>query len=233
MAVIALKDYRLDPESASTGLAPFDIALASGDVCAVQTDTPDLGHQLLRAVAMNLDPVSGEYYFDGVLLSPRRYGEWLQYRRRVSYIGPFSALISNLSILENLLLSRYYYENDLDATLSEDVAGLCHAAGLGAKLTLRPAELTPLSRRIAIAIRELSREARLIVLDHTEDLLGHTAFKRLLDRIQTLQGQGVPVIMMSEGDSPIRRMTNRSVVIAGGRLLEGVAPPEEQMPERH
>jgi len=229
MAVIALKDYRLDSESGAPGLAPFDIALASGDVCAVQTDIPDLGHQFLRAVAMSLDPVSGEYHFDGVLLSPRRYDEWLQYRRGICYIGPFSALISNLSIRENLLLSRYYYENDLNVSLSEDVAGLCHAAGLGAKLALRPADLTPLGRRIAIAIRELSREARLIVLDHTEDLLSHAVFNLLLGRIQTLERRGVPIIMMSEGDSPIRRMTNRAVTIAGGRLSEAVAPSDEQM----
>lgn len=233
MAVIALKDYCLAPENGTQGLAPFDISLASGDVCAVQTDTPDLGHLFLRAVAMILDPLFGEYHFDGVQLSPRRYDEWLQYRRRISYVGPFSALISNLSIRENLLLSRYYYENDLSVPLSEDVEGLCHAAGLSAKLALRPADLTPLGRRIAIAIRELSREARLIVLDHTEDLLGHAAFKLLLGRIQTMQRQGVPVIMMSEGDSPIHRMTNRTIVIAGGRLREAVGPADGQMAPRH
>jgi ABC-type sugar transport system ATPase subunit len=218
MTEIALTDYFLAPDGTAPALAGFDVAFSSGDVCEIRTDLADHGHQFLKAVAMITPPVSGEYRFDGVLLSRRKYPEWLQYRRRICYIGPVSALVSNLTIRENLLLSRIYYENNLRLSLPKAVLQLCQAAGLSGNLSSRPGDLNPLGRRLAIAIRELSRDVALIIMDHTEDLIGHSTFRLLLERIRGLQQHGVPVVVMSEGENPIRRMTNRWVVITDGRL---------------
>jgi len=229
MAVIELKNYCMPAEDTEPALAPFDFFLAPGDVCTIQTDATDIGHQFLKALAMISPPVSGEYLCDGHTLSRRRYDEWLQYRRRICYIGPVSALISNMSIRENLLLSRFYYENDLSVALSADVKRLCQAAGLGAKLSARPGELSPLDRRIVIAIRELTREASLVILDNPEDLAGHHTFDLLVDHLRGLHRQGVPMVIMSEGDNPIRQMITRSVTIIGGCLREDERTLAEQI----
>ena len=225
MAFIELKNYHMPPDSAANVLAPFDFSLDQGDVCAVQADISDLGHQFLNALSMISAPMSGEYCSGGRCLQRQRYPEWLQHRRRVAYIGPVSALISNMSIRENLLLSRFYYENDLRLELSEEVTQLCHAAGLGSKLSLRPADLNALERRIAIAIRELTRDVSLVVLDNTEDLIGHPTFRLLMAHLRRLHRKGAPLVMMSESENPIRQMINRCVAIVGGHLRERACSP--------
>lgn len=220
MAVIELVNYQVAATDGTSRLAPFDFSLDAGDVCAVQTVDADLGHQFLGAVAMMNPPDGGEYRCGGRPLSRRRYTEWLAGRRNVGYIGPTSALISNLSIRENLLLSRYYYENDLRVDLPPDVLQLCHLVGLASKLSVRPSALNLLDRRIAIAIRELSRDLTVLVLDNPEDLMGHPTFHLLMDRLRGLHRQGVPMLMMSDGENPVRRMITRTVTIIGGQLRE-------------
>lgn len=219
-AFIELKNYRMPSENTETALAPFDFSVAEGDVCTVRADMPDPGHRFLGALSMIGVPLSGEYRFGGHILTRQRYGEWLRYRRQIAYVGPESALISNLSIRENLLLSRAYYENDLNLALSAEAARLCQDAGLSDKLSTRPADLSLPERRVVIAIRELTRDVHLVVLNNPEDLIAQQAFRLLMALLQRLHRQGVPLVMMSSGENPIAQMVNRSLSITGGQLRE-------------
>lgn len=219
-AFIELKNYQLPSGNAAAAMAPFDFSLAEGDVCTIEAEIPDLGHQFIDALSLISVPIAGEYCFDGRFPSRQRYGEWLRCRRQIGYIGPLSALISNLSIRENLLLSRAYYENDLHLKLSAEATQLCNDGGLGGKLSTRPADLSLPDRRIAIAIRELTREVRLVVMDNPEDLIGNQMFRLLMTPLRRLNRQGVPLVIMSDGENPIAQIVTRRVTISGGRLLE-------------
>jgi ABC-type lipoprotein export system ATPase subunit len=66
-------------------------------------------------------------------------------------------MISNRTIRENLLLSRFYYENDLSIDMDETMALLCRDAGLSDDLERRPSELNDSELMKTIAIREMGK----------------------------------------------------------------------------
>jgi len=220
MAIIELTSVRIFANGANAVLAPVDLRLSAGDVVEVKTDAPDAAHALLKSLALMAVPESGEYTLEGAPMDPARYGQWLRGRRRIGYIGPMSALISNLSIRENLLLARSYYENRLDLDLADDVASLCNAFGVADKLDFRPSLLNPLDARIFIAIREVTKEAAILVVDNPEDLVGHPGFHLLMAHIQSAVDGGTALVFYTEGKNALHELTTRRFVIKAGILEE-------------
>jgi len=148
------------------------------------------------------------------------YQNLLEYKKQIGYFGPDAALVSNLTVRQNLLLSRAYYENRLDLDLDDTVKDLCDAFHLTEKLDLRPTALSPLDIRAAIMIREISKPLIFFIMDNPEDLIGQPGFDFLVTRIEHRTAAGMPLVMLSENDELIDRLTDRTVQIPGdGRKL--------------
>lgn len=225
MNLLELSDYALPAIGSGYGLSGCDFSLGSGDVCLVESDNPDDAHTFLRGLASLEHPLKGSYKLKGQKRNIGKYGEMLCCKRLIGYVAPDAALISNLSIRQNLLLQRYYYENDLDIDLDDDVLQQCEKFGIMDKLDKRPANMNSMEIQAAIIIRELSKRPELLLLNQPEDFIGHVKFDLIVEIFNQLIADKMPVVFLTYDRRLMRRFANMKVLISHGFVTTEVIKP--------
>jgi ABC-type lipoprotein export system ATPase subunit len=218
MAIIEMSDYTLAPQGSGHGINGFYFALFPGDVCAVDAKIPDDATMFLRSLATLIRPVKGTYRYDGKRMNLASYKDTLDCKPKIGYIAPDAALISNLTIRQNILIQRYYHENDLTIDLDDRLQTLCDVLGICSKLDMRPADLNTMESQMAIVIREISKKPQVLLLDRPEDFIGHAKFDILVEIFNDWITKKKPVVFLSYDRRLIRRFANRKVLITNGAL---------------
>jgi len=211
--IVTLENYELNDTTTESWLHNFNFGLTPGEACSISADYPDNAHLLTSALATLIRPDSGKYIFMDTTLDFSNYLNLLEYKKQIGYFGPDTALLSNLTVHENLLFSRAYFENALDLDLDDNVKDLCDAFHLTDKLDLRPTALRPIDIRVAIMIREFSKPLKLLIIDSPEDLISHPGFNFLVKKAENMIASGMPLVLLCENDALITRLTDRAVRI--------------------
>lgn len=217
MPLIEMANYDLAPIETGQGLKGINFSLSPGDVYAVESKIPDDAHLFIRALATLTRPNKGTYYYDGKPIDFSK-PEAIACKRKIGYIAPDAALISNLTIRQNLLLMRYYFSNDLTIDLSEKQKALCRSFGLDAKLNKRPAQLNAREIQAVIVIREVFKKPELLLLIQPEEFIGHENFDQMTLLFNDWTAASKPVVFHSYDRRLIRRYAKRKVVISGDAL---------------
>lgn len=218
MDTVELKSYSLAPIGKGLGLRPFDFRLSPGDVCSVICDLADDAHLFGRAVATLENPTGGEYRFKGEKVDFSSYLNLLPYKRKICFISPDSVLIGNRTLRENLLMSRIYFENNAHVELDDKMQQLCRLFQIEAKLDARPASLDKEDVRLAVIVRELSKDPELIILERPRDHLGYNRFGTFLDLLKTFHASRIPMVLVSSDEVLSREFSNREFIIKDGAV---------------
>jgi ABC-type ATPase involved in cell division len=218
MALIELSDYVLAPIGIGNGLKEFNFSLSMGNICAIQTDSPDDAHLFLKAVATLEYPLKGVYRFMGQRLDFSVYNNLLSIKKKIAYIAPDSAMISNRTVRENLLFMRSAFGDSLYFELDQKTLRWCRLFNLQDKLDMRPAMLNRQDVQIAITIREFAKSPKILLLERPEDLIRHSKFPVFIEILDDMVLSGLPVIFISYDKDFIKKFSNRTIRIAGGTL---------------
>lgn len=218
MPLIELSDYILPSYGSGYGIHQFYFALSKGDVCAIESTHPDDATLFLKALATLIRPVKGTFRYAGQQKDLGNYRNLLDYKQRVGYIAPDTALISNMTLRQNLLIRRYYFENNLSDRLDDQARDLCSSFNILDKLDQRPTALNAMEVQAAIVIREIMKKPELLLLNRPEDFIGHTNIEILGQMFNDWVAKRLPVVMISYDKRFIRRFANRKVLITNGSL---------------
>lgn len=232
MHLLELTHYTLAARGTGDGLSDVAFTLDEGDVCAVESANPDDAHLFLKALTTLIRPIRGNYIFKGKSHDLRNYREMLGCKKKIGYVSRDAALISNLSLRENLLLQRHYYENRFDIDLEAEVLSLCSDFELTEKLDKRPSELNTMETQAAIVIRELSKKAEMLLLSQPEDFIGHAKFDLLITLFNQLIDTHLPIVFLSYDQRLVDRFANRHVMISNGALNDAAADAAGKMPSQ-
>ena len=213
VSLIELSDYSIAINSSKKGISDFYFTLAPGDVCYVHADLQDNAHGFLRALATLIYPLKGIYRYNGEKLDFTDYRNLLSIKRKIGYIAYDAAMISNLTVRQNLLLGRFFFENRLDIDLTETVKEMCDHFGLIDKLDVMPAQLNSIDRQVAIFIRELTKLPEIILLDRPEYFTGHARFDRLIQFFQKMVKEGITAVFNSYNTEFITEFATRKIEI--------------------
>ena len=189
MPLIELISCRVAPLGSGNGLSGVDLTLEKGEVVAVDADEPDDGRLLLRALATLNPPTAGTFRFEGKALDFADDRRLLPVKRNIGYVGADMAMLSNRTLRENILTMRYYFENSLSIDLDEDTVDLCRQLGIEKGLDRLAAQAEPVDLHRAIAVRELSKKPKLMLLDRPEEIIGRQSFRLLLQRLETSENE--------------------------------------------
>ena len=218
MPAIRLTHYTLPSKGLTQEWQPFNFGLDSGDICAIETDSASSARLFLRALATLITPESGTYFFANDRVTFGDYRNLLPYRRKIGYIAPDAAMISNRTVRENLLWGRYYFEDSLALALEPEVEDLCRRFNIYGQLDKRPAELSPRDLRVAIAIREITKAPAVLAMEMPEDFIGTGDVDAF---VQVLSDSVIPsagIVFFSHHATFNTIFANQRVSIADGRL---------------
>ncbi|WP_372680151.1 ATP-binding cassette domain-containing protein [Desulfosarcina sp.] len=193
------------------------LAVYHGDVVAVLTDSPADGRHLLRVMATLAQPERGEYRFNGKIMDLKDYRQCLEVKRQIGYVAPDAALLSNQTLRENLLLSRFYAENDLSIALDNTLDSLCEGAGLSRMLDRRPSVLSDGELLKAIAVREMGKAPAVMLIDRPENFMEISENDNIFNHLRNMIGSGTAVVFVSHHSEMIG-LANRQLTVAGGEI---------------
>jgi ABC-type lipoprotein export system ATPase subunit len=217
MPIIEITDLVLVPPGRGRQYRTDRLSIAPGDVIAIVSDIPVDARPLLRVLATLDPPAGGRYRFDDSIVVWNDYRASLSIKRRIGYVTADAAMISNMTVRENLLLARYYFENRLDLPLDEHVARLCEAAGIAQHLEQRPAVLSEAELLKAITIREMAKAPMVMLVERPENFMDITEDDAIFETLKAMVLSGTAVVFYSRN----HRMTdlaNRQLILAGERI---------------
>lgn len=214
--MINLIDYTIDFPEGDGSFNKLNFTLSRDDAFAIIADSPDQAHMFLKVLAMLVKPVSGDFYFKDKKVDFSDYRNLLLCKKKIGYIASDSAMIGNISIRENLLYTRYYFENSLSLSLDETAKKLCKNFGIYDKLDIRPPGLRSVDLRIAIAIRELVKSPDILLLERPEDFIGHANFVFFAEVLRDMVLNQTPLVFISYDKDFIEEFSNKKLFLTDG-----------------
>ena len=215
--IIDIADLELAPLGKSRHDDSQRLAVAHGDVIAILSDSPMVGKHLLRVLATLERPERGEYRFHGKMVDLKDYRQCLAVKRQIGYVAPDAALISNRTLRENLLLTRFYSENDLTIDIDHTIDSLCRGAGLSQMLNQRPSVLSDGELLKAIVIREMGKAPAVMLIDRPENFMESSENDSIFNHLKTMVRSGTAVVFFSH-NTKMNGFANRQLTVSGGEI---------------
>ena len=216
--MINFVDYTIDSLGEDCGFNKLNFVLSGNDAFAINADFSDHAHIFLKALAMLVRPVSGDFYFKDKKVDFSDYRNLLSLKKKIGYLASDSAMISNITVRENLLYARYYFENSLSLSLDETAKKLCDNFGIYDKLDMHPGMLRSEDLRIAIAIRELVKSPDILLLERPEDFIGHANFDLFAEVLRDMVLTKIPLVFISYNRDFIEEFSNKKILLKDGTL---------------
>lgn len=156
---------------------------------------------LLKIMAGLFLPTSGTVEINGKDYYKLDDEERIELRKKVSFVFQNSALISNLSIKENLLLPlNFHYKNLSTALQDKKVSEVLEQVGMADSIYNRPAQLSAGEQKLVSIARALITDPEMIFFDEPLGSLDATISKKILKIIKeyaTLEKTTVIIVTYS------------------------------------
>jgi phospholipid/cholesterol/gamma-HCH transport system ATP-binding protein len=204
----------------------LNFEIRSGE-CLVLLGPSGIGKStLLRLLLSTLRPDSGTILFQGTDIAHLTRIELNQLRTRIGMVFQSSALISSLSVFENLALSLRELTNKSEQEIRAIVEEKLQFVDLADAKDLVPSELSGgMKKRIAVA-RSLVMNPDLILFDEPTTGLDPIVAQQVSDLIVNLnRNAAVTILIVTHDLHNAFHVATRIAVLDQGRIVEQ-GPPE-------
>lgn len=226
-------------EPAVHALVDVDLRLERKEWLAI-TGPSGAGKSTLLNVLGCLDhPTSGTYLFEGIDTAALSDKERAGLRsRRIGFVFQSFHLLPHRTVLENVMLAEVYRKQPRAGREERALAAL-KRVGLSHRVDFLPTKLSGGERqRVAIA-RALVGSPSLLLCDEPTGNLDSKSTVRLLDLFETLNQQGLTLIVVTHDENVAGRAGRRVHIIDGtltdvtnGERKEEIAPSSRMRVEK-
>ncbi|MBI5552410.1 MAG: ABC transporter ATP-binding protein [Desulfobacterales bacterium] len=199
-------------------LRQVDLAVRPGEYLSIMGPSGSGKSTMLNILGLLDRPDQGVYRLDGrdaTHLSDRQQAELR--RHKIGFIFQFFHLIPRLTAAENVELPLTLAGVE-PSERKERVAAALARLGLAERSKHRPDQLSGGQRqRVAIARATILRPA-LVLADEPTGNLDRTSGSEVIQTIETLNAEGMTVVMVTH-DPELGRRTRRQVRMSDGRIV--------------
>lgn len=182
---------------------------------------------LLKMIGAQLKPAAGGIEVDGLDVHKINRRELFELRTRIGMLFQSGALLTDLSVFENVAFPLREHTNLDEALIRQLVLMRLHAVGLRGARDLTPAELSGgMARRVALA-RALILDPMMIMYDEPFTGQDPISMGVLLDLIQSVnQALGLTSIIVSHDLAESLSISDHVVIISDGKVVEAGSPEQ-------
>jgi phospholipid/cholesterol/gamma-HCH transport system ATP-binding protein len=175
---------------------------------------------LLKIAAGLVYPDSGKVYVDGKDIFSLSRNELFQMRRNSAFVFQDAALLSNLTVYDNIALPLRYHFNPPQQELDKKVHEMIMMFDLRNEQNLRPAQLSMGQRKLVSFARGLVMEPELLFFDEPVAGIDAIAREKMVKKILPLRDDPeVTAIMVSHNLDFIKSSADYIALIYNHRLF--------------
>jgi phospholipid/cholesterol/gamma-HCH transport system ATP-binding protein len=216
--------YSRGPRAIFDGL---DLTIRRGEVTAIMGPSGTGKTTLLRLITRQLIPEQGAIYIDGVDIATLSQAELYQLRQRFGMLFQNGALLTDLSVFENVAFPLREHTRLSDRLVRHIVLTKLHAVGLRGAAHMMPAELSGgMARRVALA-RAMVMDPDILIYDEPFvglDPISMGVIVRLVRRMN--DALGITSIIVSHDVEEVATVADCSYLLSDGKVAASGSPDE-------
>ena len=205
----------------------MNLTIKRGEVTALMGPSGTGKTTLLRLITRQLIPDQGAIYVNGVDISTLSVPELYQLRQRFGMLFQNGALLTDLSVFENVAFPLREHTKLTNRLIRHVVLTKLHAVGLRGAADMMPSQLSGgMARRVALA-RAMVMDPEILIYDEPFvglDPISMGVIVRLVRRMN--DALGITSIIVSHDVEEISTVADRSFLISHGKVAASGKPDE-------
>ena len=224
--LIEIRDlkYSRGPRAIFDGL---NLSIKRGEITAIMGPSGTGKTTLLRLITRQLIPQQGAIYIDGIDIANLSQSELYQLRQRFGMLFQNGALLTDLSVFENVAFPLREHTKLSQRLIRHIVLTKLHAVGLRGAAGMMPSELSGgMARRVALA-RAMVMDPDILIYDEPFvglDPISMGVIVRLVRRMN--DALGITSIVVSHDVEEIATVADRSFLLSHGKVAASGSPDE-------
>ena len=204
-------------------LKGIDFKLTEGERVVVLGPSGSGKSTFLRCINWMEEPTAGEMYFDGELVTEKNIR---RIRRNIGMVFQHFNLISNMTVMENLLLAPLNLKIMKRDEAEKRARELLRHIELLNKADSYPAALSGGQKQRVAIVRAMMLSPEVLLFDEPTSALDPESIGEVLSLIRELADRGMTIMIVTHEMSFAREIATRIVFIDKGKIIEEGDPGE-------
>ena len=201
----------------------IDFKLTEGERVVVLGPSGSGKSTFLRCINWMEEPTSGEIRFDGELVTEKNIR---RIRRDIGMVFQHFNLISNMTVMENLLLAPVKLKVMKREEAVKRARELLKHIGLSEKENAYPASLSGGQKQRIAIIRAMMMSPEVLLFDEPTSALDPESIEDVLSLIRELAERGMTIVIVTHEMSFAKEIATRIVFLDKGKIIEEGKPSE-------
>ncbi|MBQ8156168.1 amino acid ABC transporter ATP-binding protein [Candidatus Saccharibacteria bacterium] len=204
-------------------LRGIDFELHEGERVVVLGPSGSGKSTFLRCINRIEEPTDGLVSFDGTIVTDKNIRK---VRRDIGMVFQHFNLISNLTVMENLMLAPVKLRVMKRDAAEKRAKELLRHIGLSNKANAYPASLSGGQKQRIAIIRAMMMSPEVLLFDEPTSALDPESIGDVLSLIRELADHGMTIMIVTHEMSFAREIATRIVFIDKGKIIEEGTPTE-------
>lgn len=204
-------------------LRGIDFELHEGERVVVLGPSGSGKSTFLRCINRMEEPTSGTIMFDGTAITDKNIRKM---RRDIGMVFQHFNLISNMTVMENLVLAPVKLKVMKRDKAEKRAKELLRHIGLSNKADAYPASLSGGQKQRIAIIRAMMLSPEVLLFDEPTSALDPESIGDVLSLIRELAERGMTIIIVTHEMSFAKEIATRIVFIDKGKIIEEGTPDE-------
>ncbi len=201
----------------------IDFELKEGERVVVLGPSGSGKSTFLRCINWMEEPTSGEMYFNNELITDKNIR---RIRRNIGMVFQHFNLISNMTVMENLLLAPVKLKVLKREAAEKRARELLKHIGLLDKANAYPASLSGGQKQRVAIVRAMMMEPEVLLFDEPTSALDPESIGDVLSLIRELADRGMTIMIVTHEMSFAKEIATRVVFLDKGKIIEEGTPKE-------
>jgi len=174
---------------------------------------------LLNVLGGFYDPIDGKVLVSGIDIYSKTEDEIIDLRKKISFVFQEGAFLSNLTVLENLLLPvKFYAKKFVKSKVMKEIKEYCDYFDVPSVLEKRPDFISYTSKKILSLIRALITHPEMIIINKPLFNLDIKNQIKVTNLLKDVKKDGKTLIIASNSFDVIKAVADQAVLIENGSV---------------